>query len=307
MTSLAPTHAIMVPMAKSAKGKKRRGRAGPPPNAAAPKVHIKVAVADMDLRSAARLVKPALLYADRVTVYSPAASMMSAIADIGVVNDPRQQVHLIIEIIKHVPQLAGQLNVSGETLEQLKALLAMNPRLVRRIGAAHGARKQVDELYERLDGLDSIWQEQMPEALEKAKEAIGAGELLVAVQAGAVKVADLGNAPKSEFLVDAVNRAAGNDAGTVLDDLIGGFIARIVEMICERRSTPKRRGLCVPWRRRPGSSRRCSRCAGERRRAQQRHSWAICPTSLTFRWTKCSTSDARSASRLSGSGARSRA
>jgi hypothetical protein len=225
-------------VAKGAKSKKRRGRAGPPPTSAAPKVHVKVAVADTDLRVATRLVKPAVLYADRVTIYSPAASMMSAVAELGRVTDPRQQLLLTLEIVKEVPQLAGQLHVPDETLEQLKAFLTVDPRLVRRIGALHGARDQIDQLYDQLGGLDSIWQQQMPEAIANAKDTLGADELLVAVQAGAVKIADLGDTPTSEVIADSLRRATGVSTGTSLDDLILGFTARIVEMLGEHRTFP---------------------------------------------------------------------
>jgi hypothetical protein len=197
-----------------------------------------VAVADTDLRAAARLVKPALLYADRVTIYSPAASMMSAVAELGGVTDPRQQLLLTLEIVKEVPQLAAQLDAPDETLDQLKAFLTIDPRLVRRIGALHGARDELDQLYEQLGGLDSIWQQQMPEAIAKAKDTLGADELLVAVQAGAVKVADLGETPTSEVIADSLRRATGESTGTAVDDLILRFTARIVEMLSERRTFP---------------------------------------------------------------------
>lgn len=221
-----------------AKGKKRRGRAGPPPNAAAPKVHVQVALADTDLRVAGRLVKPALLYADRVTIYSPAASMMSAVADLASITDPRQQLLVTLEIVKEVPQLASQLNVPSETLEQLKGFLGVDRRLVRRIGVLHGAQGQIDELYEQLDGLDSIWRDQMPDAIAKAKETLGADELLLAVQAGAVKVATLGDSPNSDVIADSLRRATGASAGTAVDDMMLGFTARIVEMLTEQRSFP---------------------------------------------------------------------
>ncbi len=221
-----------------AKGRKRRGGAGPPPNAAAPKVHVQVALAEADLRVAGRLVKPALLYADRVTIYSPAASMMSAFADLASITDPRQQFLVTLEIVKEVPQLASQLNVPSETLEQLKGFLAIDPRLIRRIGTLHGAQGQIDELYEQLDGLDSIWRDKMPEAIAKAKENLGADELLAAVQAGAIRVANLGESPTSDMIADALRRATGTSPGTAVDDMILGFTARIVEILTEHRSFP---------------------------------------------------------------------
>jgi hypothetical protein len=109
---------------------------------------------------------------------------------------------------------------------------------VRRIGALHGARDQLDQLYAQLGGLDSIWQHQMPDAIAKAKDTLGADELLVAVQAGAVKIADLGETPTSEVIADSLRRATSVSTGTSVDDLILGFTARMVEMLGEHRTFP---------------------------------------------------------------------
>jgi hypothetical protein len=48
-----------------------------------PHAHVKIATADMDLHKAGALIKPAILYADQVTIFSPAASMAAAIQDVG--------------------------------------------------------------------------------------------------------------------------------------------------------------------------------------------------------------------------------
>lgn len=199
---------------------------------------MQVALADTDLRVAGRLVKPALLYADRVTIHSPAASMMSAFVDLASITDPRQQLLVTLEIVREMPQLASQLNVPSETLEQLKGLLGVDRRLIRRIGALHGAQGQIDELYEQLDGFDSIWRDQMPDAIAKAKETLGADELLVAVQAGAVKVASLGGSPNSDVIVDSLRQATGASTGTAVDDMILAFTARLVEMLTDQRGFP---------------------------------------------------------------------
>lgn len=55
----------------SGKRDKRRRNSGGPSGGGTPKVRVKVSVADADLDAATRLVKPALLYADSVTLYSP--------------------------------------------------------------------------------------------------------------------------------------------------------------------------------------------------------------------------------------------
>lgn len=205
---------------------------------AAPKVHVKVAVAETDLRTAANLVKPALLYADYVTIYSPAASMMDSISRFGHLTDPRQRLAAALNLVEDVPQFAAELNAPPETLEQLKALLAMDPSLVRGIGDAFGAGEQVDELYDHLDEFESVWQEGVPHAIEEVIATMGAKELLVAVDAGAVKVAELGASSSSELLLDALRAATGAETRGTADDLVISFVARIIEMLTEHRSFP---------------------------------------------------------------------
>jgi hypothetical protein len=117
-------------------------------------------------------------------------------------------------------------------------MLGVDRRLVRRVGALHGVHRQIDELYEQLDGLGSVWRDQMPDAIAKAKETLGADELLVAVQAGAVKVGSLGDAPNADVIADSLRRAAGASTGSSVDDMIVAFTARIVEMLADQRSFP---------------------------------------------------------------------
>ena len=207
--------------------KKPWERSGPPPNAAAPKVHVKIALANMDLRNAGRLVKPALLYADRVTVYSPAAWMMGAVAELVKLSDPRDQLLTTIAIVKDVPQLAGQLNVPPETLDQLGSFLTADRRLVQRLGVLHNAQDQLAALYEQLDALGPLWADQMPQAVARARESLGADELLVAVEAGAVKIADLGEATDDQLIADALRAATGSARAGSTDDMVSSFLARI--------------------------------------------------------------------------------
>jgi len=50
---------------------------------AGPQVHVKVVHAAGDLRTASGLVKPALLYADKVTIYSPGAWMLRSVDELA--------------------------------------------------------------------------------------------------------------------------------------------------------------------------------------------------------------------------------
>jgi hypothetical protein len=222
---------------KNKRTNKRRPGHGHPPNPS-PKIHVKVAVADTDLRGATRLVKPALLYADRVTIYSPAASMMNAAVSLGAVTDPRHQTQLLLAMLQEVPELATRLDLRHEAVSQLNSFLATDPRQMRRLAADRGTRDQIEQLYSHLDDIQSVWQNEFPDAIDKATDKLGGDELLIAVQAGAVKVADLTGTSATEIVAASVRSATGGSAGPPIDDLVLQFLTRIVEMLNEDRTFP---------------------------------------------------------------------
>lgn len=216
------------------KNRKRR-QIKPPAHVSAPKVHVKVAAASADLRGVTRLVKPAILYADHVTIYSPAASMVHGVVGFTRIKDPRDRAAAAFEVIQAVPALAEQLTFPASTLEKVKSFLSLSPAVARRLGTAYGAEREVAEFY---DNLNSIWEGEFPQALKEIREDLGADDLLHAVDAKAVKVADLDSRSSTDTITDAVNAASGSDHEAASDDLVTAFLACVVEMLSEGRSFP---------------------------------------------------------------------
>jgi hypothetical protein len=79
----------------------------------------------------------------------------------------------------------------------------------------------------------------MPDAVEKVKAATGAGELLAAVDGGAVEVADITAARRSGAVGDWVR---GTTTGAApedgLDDLVLGFASRVLEILTQPTAFP---------------------------------------------------------------------
>lgn len=225
-------------MAGKKRARNRKSTSGLPPKAAVPKVHVKVALADTSLRSAAALVKPAILYADDVTIYSPAASMLSAVRDMGRVRDPRDQIALTLTLAREVPQLREQMGASDEMLEQLSTLLAIDRRQLDRVARSTGASSQLSDLDRILDGFADMWALRMPEAIDATKDALEADELLIAIEAGSVKVADLLGDSATSMIADSLRLATGAPSITSSDGLVHTFFTRLVELLTEPRTFP---------------------------------------------------------------------
>ncbi len=226
-------------MAKRKKRKRKSGRqtSGRAP-ASQPMVHVKVALADNDLRAATALIKPAVLYADRVTIHSPVASLLTGAMSLGALTDRRQQIDAVLEIVSKVPSLAGQLDVAPEVLEQMKAFLSVDRRLVRQVGRAYGSANEIDALYEKLGELDEVWEKQIPQVLGEIRAKFGADELLNAMENGPVAVADLGTTSNTDYVAASIRAATGERDDGELGDVIADFTDRLIEILTERRSFP---------------------------------------------------------------------
>lgn len=202
-------------------------------------MHVKVVHADSTLDGAASLLKPAILYADKVTVYSPAASMFESVREFAALSDPWEQMAALRGIIQDVPRLAPELNVDDETMAHLRTFLAADPQAVRRHGRRIGARREIDEVYGHLANLRRLWDQEMPDVVERVKGATGAGELLAAVDGRAVEVADITTATSSGA-IGAWVRGATSDAPPEdrLDDLVLGFASRVLEILTQPTAFP---------------------------------------------------------------------
>ncbi len=124
------------------------------------------------------------------------------------------------------------------TLEQLLSFVSLDKSAVRAAGRATGNNAEVAELYKQLDGLQDIWQEEMPIALAAAADAIGGSDILPAIRSGAVHVADITSAGTSAILGEAVRTAVGNASETHTDSLVEAFMALAVETVLDEKSFP---------------------------------------------------------------------
>lgn len=220
------------------KRKAKNKRRSPKVPARQPQVHVKVALADNDFRAATALIKPAVLYADRVTIHSPVASLLNGAMSLGTLTDRRQQIDAILEIVGKVPSLAGQLGVAPEVLEQFKAFLAVDRRLVRQVGRAYGSTNEINAIYEKLNELDEVWDKQIPQVLEEVRAKFGADELLEAMDSGCVGVADLGSTSNNDYVAASIRAATGDRDDGELDEVIADFTSRLIGIVTERRSFP---------------------------------------------------------------------
>jgi len=225
-------------MAKGKKNGKRRRNSAGPSGGGTPKVRVKVSVADADLDAATRLVKPALLYADSVTLYSPAASMVNELAGLTRLSTPQEQLAVTLQLIQAVPALAEQAGLSDEVLRQVAAFTALDPKTLRVFGRATGKDESVRKLLEPLEGLSDIWGG-FDGALKQAREKIGGTELFEAIDRGVVSVAGLSSTTSGvRELADAAAAAAGDAQSGALDDVLWAFVGQTLEALTDGKSFP---------------------------------------------------------------------
>ena len=207
---------------------------------AGPRLNVSLALTGADLSTAADLVKPAILYADDVTIYSLGASMIKAVQDVAAISDPRQQLIAVFEMAPSVPVLAEQLaNFDPQTLALARQVMTADRRTLRAAGRMTGHGAEVKELEGHLDKLAKTWTAQMPIALSQALTAVNGEELGAAITSGAVKVADISPATSTDIVASALRAATGASAGdTTSDDLVQGYIARVVEILSQPSAFP---------------------------------------------------------------------
>ena len=194
-----------------------------------PQVNIELASADMDLSTATVLVKPAVLYGDSVTVFSPCASMLKhakGLADLS----GSQRVALMLEVIQGVPNLRNQLDCDDETLKILRTLFASDTATRRRLTRALPRAVQTS-LKELIDPDSATWRD-MESAVQDSVDQANATELLAAVDAGVVGLEDVWETGTPAVVADSVRAAseAGTSSGEI-DAMMDGFLARLVDMI----------------------------------------------------------------------------
>lgn len=182
------------------------------------------------------MVKPAILYADEVTLHSPVASMVQGVRQLETVTDPMEQMLAALSICQAVPHFADQLNLDATTLEQLTVFMQLDPQLVRALGAATGSTNQLDELYEHLSGLNDIWTREVPDAVASAIAVAGGEELFAALDAHAIRLVDIVPTSANDAVAEVLRAATGGP--TTTDELVTAFVERVLDVMRARRGFP---------------------------------------------------------------------
>ncbi len=233
------------PMPKKGRRRRGRGRPNPAPHrqlpTAGPRLHVKLATAGGNLGASAELAKPAILYADDVTIYSPGASLIKAVYDVTSITDPRKQMLALLEMAPSVPVLASELAQFDEaTLALVRQAMTLDRRQWNRLGQATGLAAELAQLERKLDDMARNWNKQMPTARAQALAGVGGEQLASAMESGAVKVADLSDAKATDLVAEALRAATGATSTTrsETDLLVEGYVARVVEILSEASSFP---------------------------------------------------------------------
>jgi hypothetical protein len=185
---------------------------------AMPEITIAVATSPsrgLSLDEEIRLVKPALIYADAVTLISPVASLLQAAVDVGASED------LTMALVRQL----------GPTLDpQAAEAFAHYDELTRKRRPTREEKRQIAQFRDLLaQGSEELFAKSR-EILAEA----GANELLPAIQAGLVQVDPVirGTDDAVAEVASAVAMAAGVEAAN--DSLIAeSFMARVRDLLAD--------------------------------------------------------------------------
>jgi len=210
----------------------RHVRTMPPANRG---VHVSVVSASGHLADAADLVRPAVLYADKVTLYSPAAALLDAALNITRSASREQQIQRLFDISEQVPALATKLTMTPDTRHMLAQLMKDPSATKKAIQTSGTTEAQV--LGRAIEQLDAVLETGLPDAVASAVESVGGSELAVAITAGAVEVAPLASASR-DGVVASMLRAATGVHDKLGDDVVASFVARVTDVLADRRAFP---------------------------------------------------------------------
>lgn len=218
------------------RARSRNGRRKAPKLQSGPLLHVKVVLAGGELSAAMPLVKPALLYADRVTVLSPVAWMLNDVTKLADVEDPVQQVEIMLSIMEQVPELTGQVKVPPN-LRDLLPVLVKNRRLLRALAKVAGSELEIDALYSSLEQIAESWRDFRP-ALEQVHDRLGTAELSRAIDRKLVTVEDLGTVGRTDALASSLNAVTGGPVDDLFEQVLGGFLAGALDAMADRKTLP---------------------------------------------------------------------
>src|SRR5207244_976259 len=135
--------------------------------------------------------------------------------------------------------LVPSLTADPDTLDSLRVFVSADPNVMKAAARFAGTgQTEIDEMYRKLEELSDLWDRDIPEAAANAVAAIGAEELISAVTARAIEVADLSGQTSMAMVADSVNAALGASDRALADEVIGGFTERVVEMLTENQTFP---------------------------------------------------------------------
>lgn len=218
------------------RSKSRNGRRKAPKIQPGPSLHAKVVAAGGDLSAAMQLVKPGLLYADRVTILSPTAWMLNDVTKLADVDDPVQQVEIMLSIMEQVPELAGQVEIPPQLRESLPVLVKHRLQL-QAFARVAGAEPEVAALYASLEQIADGWKAFRP-ALEQVHDRLGTAELSHAIDRKLVTVEDLGAVGRTDALASSLNAATGGPVDDLFGQVLSGFVASALEALADPKALP---------------------------------------------------------------------
>jgi hypothetical protein len=187
-------------------------------------------IAPVDLRGLAILIKPAVLYADRVTIHSPTAALLHGVTEFAELTHPADQLAAILEVARQAPT-ALPLDFDPEATAGFEAFLRMSPQQKARFRRMTNAGDELRAIDEMVDGISRIWEEQMPDVIEQIIDMTGSRELVAAIRAGAVEVAPLGDRMPTDHLSQTVIAATTPREGRQPDPMFDGFLETIIEVV----------------------------------------------------------------------------
>ena len=192
----------------------------------------------MRLESAAELVKPALLYADTVTIYSPATSMLRAARSFASITDPQAQLLVTIAVFEAAPGIAPEAGVDLDALPELRRQLIANADLVRMVDRTRHLAGPLLELKQFTTAMRSLFENDLMNIVREIEEERGASELYKAIDAGVVKLGDLTTSSPAEDIASWVNAAMGHPSSVNPTDMIDVLWERILSMLLEPNAFP---------------------------------------------------------------------
>jgi hypothetical protein len=180
------------------------------------------------------LVKAAVLYADEVELISAGASMLSGmrnLSDAGAVGLAQVLMELDDETLRYV---GGDILPDGwrETLLPAMVAISLEPEVLRSLpGGDEITDDTFAELREAAQGMDEVTA-QLQATATAMVEASGASEILPAIDAGIVRLVDLGRAGDEmveEWAEHMRRLLTDNRSRLLFDDKVGSLIRHLIE------------------------------------------------------------------------------